>query len=165
VISKILSFDWALLFFWIMATSLGWLLGNLIFPGLAVITAGVLVGIFQWLVLQGRVHQPWRWVLATMAGWSIGYLAAFFGTPPELEILEGTIIGLSTGIAQWVILRREVYWAGWWVLFSIMGWTTGLTLFPGILLTGTMAGALTGFALEILFRFPKRTVIASKLPG
>jgi len=164
VISKILSFDWALWFFWIMATTLGWLLGNLILPGLAIVTAGILVGIFQWLVVQGRVIRPWRWALATVAGWSIGYLLAFFGIPPELEIFEGAVIGLSTGIAQWTILRREVHWAGWWIIFSIIGWTTGLTLFPGILLTGTMAGALTGFALEILLRYPKPRTIPGGHP-
>ena len=65
------------------------------------------------------------------------------------------IIGLTVGIAQWVILRRELHWAGWWIIFSIIGWTTGLTLLPGVMLTGTMAGVLTGIALEILLRHPR----------
>jgi hypothetical protein len=53
-----------------------------------------------------------------------------------------------------MVLRRELHWAGWWIIFSIMGWTTGLTLFPGLMLTGTLAGLLTGLALEILSRHP-----------
>jgi hypothetical protein len=155
VISKILSFDWALWFFWIMATTLGWLLGALILPGLALVTSGILVGIFQWLVLQGRIPRPWRWIAATSLGWIAGFLITFFALPQELEILEGMIIGLTTGIAQWMILRGVLQWSGWWIIFSIIGWSTGLTLLPGVLLTGTMAGAFTGIPLEILLRYPK----------
>jgi hypothetical protein len=155
VISKILSFDWALWFFWIMATTLGWLLGGLILPGLALVTSGILVSIFQWLVLQGRIPRPWRWIVATSLGWMAGFLITFFALPQQLEILEGMIIGLTTGIAQWTILRGALQWSGWWIMFSIIGWTTGLTLLPGVLLTGTMAGAFTGIPLEILLRYPK----------
>jgi hypothetical protein len=165
VITKILSFDWALWFFWIVATTLGWFLGKLILPGLTLITSGFFVGIFQALVLQDRIQHPWRWIVATTAGWTAGYLIMFFGIPGQFEIINGVVIGLTTGIAQWVVLRREVQWAGWWIIFSIMGWTTGLTLFPGVMLTGTMAGLLTGFALEILLRHPKLKAIGNQTSG
>lgn len=138
-----------------MATTLGWLLGGFILPGQTIVISGFLVGIFQWLVLQGRIAHPWRWIVSTFFGWTIGYLVTFFMIPQELEMFNGVVIGLITGIAQWLILRRELHWAGWWIIFSIIGWTTGLTLLPGVLLTGTMAGVLTGFALEILLRNPK----------
>jgi hypothetical protein len=162
VIAKILSFDWALWFFWIMATTLGWVLGGLILTGLAFVASGFAVGIFQWLVLQGRVAYPWRWIVSTCCGWTIGYLITVFGLPHGFEIFDGVIVGLTTGIAQWLILRRELQWAGWWIIFSIIGWTTGITLFPGIMLTGTLAGALTGLTLEILLRNPKRAPIHSQ---
>jgi hypothetical protein len=29
-----------------------------------IVISGVLVGIFQWLVLQGRLIRPWRWIFA-----------------------------------------------------------------------------------------------------
>lgn len=114
-----------------------------------------MVGVFQWLVLQGRIARPWHWIVATSIGWIAGYFIALFMLPQEFEALEGMIIGLTTGFAQWLILRREFHWAGWWIIFSMIGWTTGLTLLPGILLTGTMAGALTGLCLEVLLRNPK----------
>jgi hypothetical protein len=155
VIRRILSFDWALWFFWIMATTWGWLLGSLILPGVTMIIAGVLIGVFQWLVLQGRIPNVWRWIVATGAGWTLGYLITFLMVPRELEFLQGTVIGLTTGVAQWFVLRRALHWSGWWIVFSIIGWTTGLTLLPGVLLTGTMAGVFTGIPLEILLRSPK----------
>lgn len=164
MIRRILSFDWALWFFWIMATTWGWLLGSLLLSGLALITVGLFVGIFQWLVLQGRLVRAWPWIIATSAGWLAGYLITFFLFPPEIKSLEGMTIGLTTGIAQWVILRRELQWAGWWIIFSMIGWITGLTLLPGVLLTGTMAGALTGIPLEILLRYPKPKTMPSRHP-
>jgi hypothetical protein len=159
VISGILSFDWALWFFWIMATTLGWLLGGFIFSGQTFIISGFLVGIFQWLVLQDRISRPWRWVVFTFSGWTVGYLITFFAIPREYEMINGMVIGSTTRIAQWMILRRELYWAGWWI---VIGLTTGLTLLPGVLLTGTMAGVLTGPVLVILLCHPKLTTSHAK---
>ena len=145
-----------------MATTWGWLLGRLVLPELNLVIAGVLIGIFQWLVLQGRVARPWRWIAATGIGWVAGYLITLFTLPQGLAAFEGIIIGLTTGIAQWVILRRELHWAGWWIIFSVIGWITGLTLLPGLFLTGTMAGTLTGLCLEVLLRNPKpKTMVPS----
>ena len=144
-----------------MATTWGWLIGSLILPGLTLMISGLMIGIFQSLVLQGRVTRPWRWIVATGIGWVAAYLITFFTLPPELETLTGMVIGLITGMAQWLVLRREFHWAGWWIIFSVIGWTTGLTLLPGILLTGTMAGALTGFCLEVLLRNPKPRTVAT----
>lgn len=142
-----------------MATTLGWFLGGLIFTGLSFVTSGIAIGLLQWLVLQQRIHHPWRWVIASAAGWFLGYLIVILGIPLEFDILNGFVLGLATGTAQWLLLRKEVLWAGWWIIFSAIGWTTGLTLLPGILLTGTMAGALTGIALEVLLRSPKPKTI------
>ena len=144
-----------------MATTWGWLLGSLLLSGLALLTPGLFIGIFQWLVLQSRVPRAWRWIVVTSAGWVVGFLLTFFLLPPELKPLEGFAMGLTTGFAQWTVLRREFQWAGWWIIFSIIGWTTGLTLLPGLFLTGTMAGTLTGICLEVLLRFPKPKPIAA----
>jgi hypothetical protein len=153
--AKILSFDWALWFQWIMATTLGWISGGLFLSGIPLIASGVAAGILQWLVLQGRLVRPWRWVLASAAGWIAGYLLTLFFLPAELDFLSGIILGLSVGLAQWPLLRAELHWSGWWVVFSVVGWTTGLNLLPGFLLTGISAGVFTGLALEILLRTPK----------
>ncbi len=142
-----------------MATTLGWFLGGLVPSGLPIVISGFLVGIFQWLVLEGRIARPWRWFVSTFLGWTAGYLIVSFVIPKEFELSNGMVIGLTTGTAQWMILRSELHWAGWWVIFSAIGWITGLALFPGIMLTGTMAGALTGLALEILLRHPKPKTI------
>jgi predicted branched-subunit amino acid permease len=44
---KPVFFDWALWFEWIMATTLGWVLGRLLFPNLSIVTIGLALGILQ----------------------------------------------------------------------------------------------------------------------
>ncbi len=159
---RILSFDWELWFFWIMATTWGWLLTVLIFPDLRLVTGGIWVGIFQWMVLQRRITRAWRWIVATSLGWIVGYFITLYWAPSEPSFLTGMILGLTTGLAQWIVLREELHWAGWWIVFSTIGWVTGLNLTPGFFLTSTMAGALTGLCLEVLIRFPKPQAVVSE---
>jgi hypothetical protein len=156
-ISKQLVFDWAFLFQWIVATTLGWVLGSLIFAGLALAASGVFIGAFQAFILKGRIPQPLRWALASAVGWLLGYLLVILTIPPGYEALYGVGLGSAVGIAQWLVLRRVLHWTGWWIPFSIMGWVTGLVFLSGFLLTGTMVGVLTGVALEILLRNPKQS--------
>jgi len=148
-------FDWSLWFQWLMATTWGWFLGESLFPGIARAAVGIAVGIFQWLVLYRRVNKAWRWILASGMGWLAGWLIELVMLPAELDFLSGILIGGGIGSAQWLILRLEVDWAFWWIPISILAWVTGLTILPGIFLTGMMVGVLTGVALELLLRSPK----------
>ena len=136
-----------------MATTLGWLAGNLFFEGIPVIVSGVAIAAFQWAVLYKRIHKAWRWMVISSLGWIAGDILAVIILPADLSLLSGPIIGGVTGILQWILLRREIDWAGWWIIISVLAWTTGLTLVPGLLTSGSLPGALTGLALVILFRF------------
>ena len=42
------TMDWALWFYWIMATTLGWLAGSLLFNGIPIIISGVAIAALQW---------------------------------------------------------------------------------------------------------------------
>ncbi len=149
-------FDTVFWFQWIMATTLGWLLGSLLLPNISTVSAGVGVGIMQWPVLYRRVSRAWRWTLATAVAWIVGSILLLVAVPSGLQILlAGLILGPLVGLAQWLILRQEVHWAGWWIVISAMAWITALTLLPGILATGAMAGAIAGLALSLLLRYPK----------
>ncbi|MBN1146784.1 MAG: hypothetical protein JXA78_05985 [Anaerolineales bacterium] len=152
---KTLSFDWALWFQWIMATTVGWILGRFVFPNLALVVIGIGIGVLQWFVLQHRIQKAWRWIPATVLGWLVGTAVILFLVQDGMEFFAGVVVGLTTGTAQWFILRREVHWSAWWIAISIVGWTTGMALLPGVILTGVMAGVVTGVALELLMRYPK----------
>jgi len=146
------SLDWALWFYWIMATTLGWLIGNIFFNGIPVIISGVLIAALQWSVLFKRIQKAWRWIILSSLGWMGGYIL-FVIFIPNMNFLIGPVMGGSVGIMQWLVLKKEVEWAGWWIIISILAWTTGLTLMPGSLTSGSLPGALTGLTLIILFRF------------
>jgi hypothetical protein len=152
---KTLSLDWALWFLWIMATTLGWILGRFLLPNLAFLTVGIGLAILQWLVLQHRIRKSWRWMVATALGWLLGSTLILAFLPEGMDFLAGIIIGITTGTAQWLVLRSELDWAGWWIVISVVAWTTGMALLPGVMLTGVMAGAISGLALILLIRFPK----------
>jgi len=152
--SKIFSFDWFFWFQWLMATTLGWILGRFLLPNLAFVTIGIGLGIFQWLILQHRIRNAWQWIIVTAIGWLFGSIIIMTLLPDGMDFIAGIIIGIGVGTAQWLVLRHEIHWAGWWIAINVVAWTTGMAFLSGILLTGVMAGVITGFALELLFRNP-----------
>ena len=152
------TFDWALVFYWMTSTTAGWLFGWLLWPAIARVTAGLLAGAVQSVVLVHRVPRAWRWILATAIGWPAGVAIALAlaGT----GVFAGLVIGAATGTAQWALLRREVEWAGWWIAISALAWAIGLSLAPSgdavllprVVLSGTLSSMMTGIALELLLR-------------
>jgi hypothetical protein len=145
--------DWALWFYWIMATTLGWLFGSMFFNGIPLIISGVAVAGLQWVVLYKRIQKAWRWAILSSIGWIIGYILLVIFFPGAMMLLVGPVMGGILGLVQWFLLKQEVEWAGWWIVISILAWTTGLTLMPGFLTSGALPGALTGLTLVILFRY------------
>jgi hypothetical protein len=85
----------------------------------------------KWVVWAG-------WLLATALGWTAGWAVGApiselvarpigaTGAMLAAEMLGGAvawgILGLLTGIGQWLVLRRHMSGAGWWVPASVIGW-------------------------------------------
>ena len=92
--------DWSTWFQWVLATTLGWLLGWLIVGQLAL---GGAVGIGQWLVLRRLLGQQtvW-WILASTLGWAAGWALIVSGL-----IVPPGVTGLTTVIFLIAIRRRE----------------------------------------------------------
>lgn len=147
------TMDWAFWFYWIMSTTLGWVMGSALFAGIPLAAAGIVIAGFQWTVLYKRIPKAWRWFFLSALGWIVGYILIVIFVPAKLGFLIGPIMGGMLGLMQWFVLKQEFEWAGWWVVVSILAWTTGLILMPGALTSGSLPGALTGLALVIFFRF------------
>jgi hypothetical protein len=147
------TIDWALWFYWIMATTLGWLTGIIFLSAIPIVISGVAIAAFQWAVFYKRIQKAWQWMIFSSLGWIVGYILFVFFFPANMGYLLGPILGSAIGIAQWLILRKELDWAGWWIIINILAWTTGLTVMPGMLTSGALPGALTGLTLVILLRF------------
>ena len=151
-----ITFDWGLWLQWIMVTTVGWVLGSLLVPPFGLAASGLAIGVLQWVVLRDRIGNRRWWILASAAGWMLGWVIALIAVPPDIRALAGVVLGAIVGSAQWIVLRREVHLAGWWIIISALAWATGLGLVPGILTSGVMPGTMTGIAIELLLRYPKQ---------
>jgi len=148
--------DWAFWFYWIMATTLGWLVGALFFQGIPIVISGVAVAAVQWSVLWRRLPKAWRWFAYSALAWTLAVASGLLLFKTFQGPLTGPWIGLLVGLAQWRILHKAFSWSVWWIVISVLAWTTGLSVLPGLLTSGTLPGALTGLALVLLFRFARK---------
>jgi hypothetical protein len=148
------SFNWTLWIEWVGATAIGWLLGGLVLPELALFSIGLVTGILQWVVLRQRLRQAGWWILASTVGWTASWGIVLALVPQGIGILTEPLVGAAMGTLQWLVLRRQLRQAGWWIVISILAWTVALTGLAGQVLVGAVVGAVTGIALELLLRYP-----------
>ena len=99
--------------------------------------AGAATGMMQWLILRRHLKRASWWVLSSALGFAMGAALDVLASPP-LDVL-GTPSGAPVffltagpvvGTAQWVLLRRQVYRAGWWILASSLAWGLGWSIAP-----------------------------------
>jgi len=83
-------------------------------------------------------------------------------------LVSGTVLGSIIGLLQWLVLRRYLQAAGWWIL--AMAITSAVSLpwagsvgIGGLMavpltrgLTGLIVGAMTGIVLAWLMRKPQK---------
>ncbi len=89
-----------------------------------------------------QVRYWLAWLLVTAAGWLIGHLANLWlaaalnlnatgaAAPDETTLALGGLIvlvgvGLPIGVAQWLVLRRQLPGAAWWIGLTTLGFTLG----------------------------------------
>ncbi len=143
--------------------------------------AGASIGTAQSLVLRRQVSQTGWWVLASSVGLAVGFAVALavlaavglaggshFSGGAGALVLFGAVAGASVGIAQWLVLRRHIPGAGWWVLASIVGTGAGVAVISTVIgggedavgfaaggaVGGALYGAITGGVLVWLLRQP-----------
>lgn len=126
---------------------------------LALVSMGLSVGLFQWLVLRRQVPSSTLWIPATTLGFAVGI---WFGL---------AFMGLGTGLAQWWVVRKTFSKGSWWPTISAIIWplgyvaggsVSGALIVPlgsqllaglvGIVVTGLIIGAITGAVLLWLLR-------------
>lgn len=106
---------------------------------------GAVVGGMQSLVLARVLPRVPRrpWMIATAIGallaWLIG-AGVVMSLPEDQAFKEslplfmalGPVLGALLGGCQWVVLRRHVRGAGWWVVANAAGWGIGLLVGFGV---------------------------------
>src|SRR5271157_408633 len=132
---------------WLFATLLGTIIGMaIVFSGLTplrnnssqaaqavrgfVIGAafGATVGTAQWLVLRRYFDRAGWWALLTFIGWvaywelnTMNLLVKAQGIAFIPDLLNLAIFGVILGVLQWLLLRKKILSAGWWVPANIAG--------------------------------------------
>lgn len=155
---------------------------------------GVVVGLAQWLVLRRPFPGMRRrsWIAASAAGafmaWLLGMIPstlADFGAAGQaapaaisdalmygLAGAMGAVLGPILGVPQWLVLRRHVRRAIWWIPANAAAWAIGMPIVfvgasappldgvsgivMGALLTATAAGAVVGaiHGLVLVWTYP-----------
>lgn len=137
---------------WILATALGVTIGKFFgtllglfslgvgFTGafaVAGFVVGIMVGFMQQMTLKRQqINQIELWGLATGCGGCLGggMTGAIVSTLPSNiafyigSTVAGVVTGTAIGVMQWLILKRWVYKARWWILANTIAWTVGEVL-------------------------------------
>lgn len=138
---------------------------------------GIIVGTAQWLVLRRPLEGiRWRvWVLATALGafvaWTLGMIPSTFmftgadtaGAAPQqfsdlmvyaLAAVMGFVLGSILGVPQWLVLRRHLPKAGWWVPANALAWMVGMVVvFVGINFIQSEGSTISMALMLLLFLF------------
>jgi hypothetical protein len=126
-----------------------------------------ILGFFQWLLLKRRIKRSSLWIATSALGGAVALpvcvlasypistnaLSDFFHNFISLDLSNsyevfslskiGAINEAIVGTAQWLLLKRQISRAGWWIPVSALG---GAMILPPI------SAAIKGLALVLMFR-------------
>jgi len=145
---------------------------------LILVILGLAGGFMQWLVLRRRIAGTGWWVPASGLGFPIALVVAD-GVGRRLDIatpiLLGVLFGVLSAIMPWLVLRRQVARAGWWVpahlLGSLVGGAMGIVVFHVMALIGfyqfpwAAAGAMFGAGLGAITGITLVWLLRQPVPG
>jgi len=176
---------------WLLASMLGFAvgaaMGNAVTDWAFTALFGAVGGFMQWLVLRRQIAAAGWWVLASTLGFAIAPIAAIAGVmamsqvmsldgnPMAAPILLGVLFGVLSAIMPWLVLRRQLARAGWWVpahlLGSLVGGAMGIVAFHAMALIGfyqfpwAAAGAMFGAGLGAITGITLVWLLRQPVPG
>jgi len=132
----------------VVGAALGWLVAKLLEP--------VLDGIDRRRAAEADPDAwfPWKpWCIAhAIAGGTAGALGVVFGLGrlhSSGSVGIWTIFGLTVGLAQWVVLRRDDHVGPLWVAGSALGWSVW-SLFQAVEAPGYFGLSAVGLVVGLL---------------
>jgi len=164
------------------------------------------VGLAQWWAMHPWIPAITRraWWLATLAGALLAYVLGYLPStlmslgeqtsqtpvsePPQWIVLLlaggiGVVAGAVLSCTQWLVLRKHLQRAGWWIPANMLAWLVGMPIiFWGIdvaqkvqsvlqtvllacgalLLTGVAVGAIHGAFLVYMVGYDQRHISAKE---
>jgi len=144
---------------------------------------GAVLGLGQWLILRRYTTHSLGWIVLTLAGATLGLAVGVWlgeilplniawtaarGAPglPWIAIVQssitGAMLGIGLGGAQWLLLRRTVNNAAFWIVGNAVAWLLALALgaaftesigvLGALFVTGLTGGLITGLVLQKLLQ-------------
>jgi hypothetical protein len=132
--------------------------------------AGLLTGAVQYGLLRRYLPRMGWWVFANIGGWLLGVL--LIAIPSWLYWRGGAfnlalalvLMGLGIGLGQWLLLRRRLPRASWWIGANVVGWGLLALITPGNALNqyalftlGFIPACVTAVMLAVLMNHAKPT--------
>jgi hypothetical protein len=131
---------------------------------------GLLTGLLQYGLLRRYLPHMGSWVVATIVGWLLGVflilIPGWLNWTNSLFNLDLAFIvmGLSIGVGQWLLLRRRLLRAGWWIGANVVSWgvlaliSEGNSIDQFVLFTfGFLPACATALMLALLMNQVQRT--------
>lgn len=138
---------------------------------------GGAVGFAQWLVLKKYFKIKGWWIFASAIGIGIPYIVEVifdetgiilpesFNNEYFSRFIIGCFGGFLSGMLQVPTLKSLSQYSGWWVVISTIGWGIAmlpLTFVAYMVLGGIELGALLGFSVLWLLKFPLEEPLIKK---
>ena len=123
---------------------------------------GLVTGLLQYLLLRRHLPRMGWWIATTTLGWSLAFIGGsllYRASYTTLDVnsmgfvaLRIVLVGGAIGLAQWLVLRRRVRYAAWWILANVLGWGALIVgeTFSSLLAFLMMPAIATSFALWLL---------------
>jgi hypothetical protein len=164
----------------VITVVLGGVPGGFAVGFMAVVVGLAIMGLLQWLVLRHWAHRLrwWSWILATVLGQlagtslvtiavlgslatgAVGGLGAHVGAQTiqlGVKFLSGALLGGVEGFAQWLVLRRHLRAAGWWIVAMMAA--EALAAVASLAVSG--GAAFEGVAAQVLMSLTSGFIVAA----
>jgi hypothetical protein len=120
-------------------------IGSILFDSIIGVVLGAFAGTAQWFILRKYIVRVTWWPVITSFGWvlfwvleSSSILSKLLGERGGIafvaDALHFTFLGFLVGVLQWLLLRKKVFAADWWILASVVGTTFGAVVADSIAL-------------------------------
>ncbi len=108
------------------------------------------------------VRKAGWWILATAIGWSIGFIVGLeltsgYSVTDKQAVIIFIVLGASLGLTQWLVIRSQVQYAGWWIFANTTIWSFSgfagisiITIVNGASITISSSAVLTSIATFLI---------------
>jgi hypothetical protein len=151
-----------------------------VFPYVLLPMIGLLTGLGQSILLGRILPRMAGWIAATIAGYVLPLILGPLVPGGVAGVLDGgwlagavgfAGIGALIGVCQWLVLRRRVDGAGWWIPFVAAGWAitgmvTGATVssLPAVLVVALVPPVVGSAGMWMLLDRPLHRAQLSAYP-